>query len=302
MNILITGANGFIGSAVMRRLTLDGHRAVASQVRLTAEAQWNTALAGIDCVIHTAARMPIIDDRAADSLAEFRMVNVDGTMRLAQQAVEAGVKRFIFLSSIKVNGETTTPHCPFTAEDVPAPDDAYGQSKYDAEQGLLTIACTHAMEVVIIRPPLVYGPGVKGNMASLMRLVAGGIPLPLGAIRNQRSMVALDNLVDFIMCCTTHPAAANQVFLVSDGEDISTSALVRRMARAMHRKRWLVPVPPKILRLAARLAGKPMIAQRLCDSLQVSIAKNRSLLGWQPPVSLNRGIEVMVTPPPTRRE
>lgn len=277
-------------------MVADGHRVVASHIRLAADADWAEALVGIEVVIHCAARVHVMRERAVDPLAEFRRVNVDGTLRLAQQAAEAGVKRFVFLSSIKVNGETTVRNKPFTAEDVPAPEDAYGQSKFEAEQGLQEIAAQTGMEVVMVRPPLVYGAGVKGNMAALMKLVARGVPLPLGAIHNRRSLVALDNLVDFIARCVAHPAAANQVFLVSDGEDISTTELLRHLARAIGVLVRLVPFPPRLLRLAARMVGTPAIAQRLCDSLQVDITKNREMLGWVPPVQVRAGIETMVAP------
>jgi UDP-glucose 4-epimerase len=204
------------------------------------------------------------------------------------------VKRFVFISSVKVNGEATLPGLPFTAADVPAPLDPYGVSKMEAEQALRQIAAETGMEVVIIRPPLVYGPGVKANFAALMRAVQRGWPLPLGAVHNQRSLVALDNLVDFIVTCLSHSQAANQTFLVSDGEDVSTTELLRRTANAMGKKALLLPVPAFALSWAACILGKGLIAQRLCGSLQVDIDKTRCLLGWTPPLTLDQGLHKVV--------
>jgi UDP-glucose 4-epimerase len=230
-------------------------------------------------------------DKAADPLEEFRRVNVQGTLNLARQAAAAGVRRFVFISSIKVNGEATQLGRSFTADDAPAPLDAYGVSKMEAEQGLRELAAQTGMEVIIIRPPLVYGPGVKANFAAMMRWLQRGVPLPLGAIHNQRSLVALDNLVDLIVTCHTHPAAANQTFLVSDGEDVSTSELLRRMGQALDRPARLLPVPQSWLKLAAAMVGKSDVAQRLCGSLQVDISKTRQLLSWTPPLSLDQGLK-----------
>jgi len=215
---------------------------------------------------------------------------VDGTLNLAQQAVDAGVTRFIFISSIKVNGEQTSCGRVYTAEDLPAPEDAYGISKYEAEQGLLQIAADTGLEVVIIRPPLVYGPGVKGNFSSMMRVVKKGYPLPLGSINNKRSLVALDNLVDLIITCINHPAAANQVFLAGDGEDLSTTELLRGVAKAAGVSSRLIPVPVSVLRFVASLLGKKEVSQRLLGSLQVDISKTRDLLGWTPPLSVEDGL------------
>jgi UDP-glucose 4-epimerase len=231
-----------------------------------------------------------MQEATADPLEEFRRVNVQGTLNLARQAAAAGVRRFVFVSSIKVNGEATQLGRPFTADDAPAPLDSYGVSKMEAEQGLREIALQTGMEVVIIRPSLVYGPSVKANFAAMMRWLKRGVPLPLGAIHNQRSLVSLDNLVGLIVTCLTHPAAANQTFLVSDGEDASTTELLRRMGQAMGHPARLIPVPTSWLKLAAAMVGKRDVAQRLCGSLQVDISKTRELLGWAPPVSLDEGL------------
>lgn len=303
--LLITGATGFVGKAVCE-LTVRRGLAVKGSLRIRGEVpssigsfvvgeindatDWDSALLDVNAVVHLAARVHVMYDTLSDPLAAFRAVNVQGTLNLARQAAVAGVKRFVFVSSVKVNGEATLPGQPFTADDAPAPLDAYGVSKMEAEQGLRQIALQTGMEVVIIRPPLVYGPGVKANFASMMRWLQRGVPLPLGAIHNQRSLVALDNLVDLIVTCLTHPAAANQTFLVSDGEDVSTTELLRRMARAMGRPARLLPVPVSWLKLAAALVGKQDVAQRLCGNLQVDIEKTRRLLGWSPPLSLDEGL------------
>jgi len=240
--------------------------------------------------VHCAARVHVMADTAANPLAEFRRVNVQGTLNLARQAAAAGVRRFAFVSSIGVNGAETF-GLPFSAQDVAAPHSPYAVSKYEAELGLQALAAETGMEVVIIRPPLVYGLGAPGNFGSLIRWLRRGVPLPLGAIHNQRSLVSLDNLVDLIVTCLTHPAAINQTFLVSDGEDVSTTELLRRMGQALGRPARLVPVPVSWLKLAAKLVGKPDVAQRLCGSLQVDIEKTRRLLGWTPPLSLDQGLK-----------
>jgi nucleoside-diphosphate-sugar epimerase len=229
-------------------------------------------------------------DTAADPVTAFRAVNVDGTVNLARQAAAAGVKRFVFISSVKANGESTQPGRAFTETDAPNPQDAYGQSKHEAEQGLRQLSADTGMEVVIIRPPLVYGPGVKANFAALMRVVQRGWPLPLGAVHNQRSLVALDNLVDFIITCITHPQAANQTFLVSDGQDLSTTELVRGMAQAAGVPARLLPVPVWALQAGASLLGKGDAVQRLCGNLQIDTSKARRLLDWVPPVSVEEGL------------
>lgn len=308
--ILITGANGFVGRAVLERYSSDGTHEVRGATRadprgmptdprliqiggLSATTDWSRAVRGVHSVVHTAARVHIIRDSASDPLAEFRRVNVEGTLNLARQAVVSGVRRFIFISSIKVNGERTRVGRPFSADDMAAPLDPYGISKFEAERALTRLAAESGLELVIIRPVLVYGPGVKGNMLSLMRWLSRGIPLPFGAIDNKRSLVALDNLVDLITTCVRHPAAAYQTFLVSDDEDLSTTALIRRTAGALRKRARLVSVPVSILRAGARIAGMPEFTQRLCDSLQVDISRTRALLGWVPPMSTNEALGKM---------
>ena len=306
LNVLVTGANGFVGQAVCAEAVARGFVAGAatrSPCRFLCETEnivvgdidakthWQAALSGREAVVHTAARVHVMAETAGNPLDEFRRVNVQGTLNLAEQAAAAGVRRFVFMSSIKVNGEATQPSHPFTADAAPAPFDAYGISKMEAEQGLRDIAFQTGMEVVIIRPPLVYGPGVKANFAAMMRWLRRGVPLPLSAIHNQRSLVALGNLVDLIVTCLTHSAAANQTFLVSDGEDVSTTELLRRMGQAMHCPARLIPVPAGLLMQAAALVGKGDMAQRLCGSLQVDIEKTRRLLDWQPPLTLDQGLK-----------
>src|SRR5690606_35447103 len=255
-----------------------------------ATTDWSLALADISVVIHSAARVHVMHDTASEPLAKFREVNVDGTLTLARQAADAGVKRFIFISSIKVNGEGTLCGKPYTAFDTPAPEDPYGIAKMEAEQGLRLIADETGMEVVIIRPVLVYGPGVKANFLSMMRWVHKGIPLPLGAINNSRSLVSLDNLVDLIVTCIDHPAAANQTFLVSDGEDLSTTELLRRVGAAVDKIARLLPVPQKLLEFGASLLGKKAVAQRLLGYLQVDISHTCSTLGWKPSVTVDEAL------------
>ena len=312
MKVLVTGATGFVGGALVRRLSADpackglvvalrsrtelrikGVRQVQVGDLLTIT-DWSVALQGVDTVVHCAARVHVMQDDATDPLQAYREVNVNGTLNLASQAAQAGVGRFVFVSSIKVTGETTQPGQPFKADDVPTPLDPYGVSKLEAELGLREIEAQTGMEVVIVRPPLVYGPGVKANFASMMRWVARGIPLPLGAIQNARSMVALDNLVDLLVTCLTHPGAAGQTFLVSDGEDVSTTELLRRTAQAMGKKAFLLPVPATVLELGTSLLGKRAVAQRLSGSLQVDIEKTRRLLGWSPPLTLDQGLKKAV--------
>lgn len=305
MKILLTGGTGFVGSRLSELIDQrdcfdltcsvrhSGSIANGSDVLIgsvSGDTNWSAALGDRQVVVHTAARAHIMKDEVPDPLAEYRKVNVEGTLNLARQAAKAGVSRFIYISSIKVNGEQTPLGKPYTAEDVSAPEDPYGVSKVEAETGLREIASETGMEVVIIRPPLVYGPGVKGNFASMIKLVEKGLPLPLGAIHNKRSLVALDNLVDLIIMCIDHPAAANQVFLAGDGQDVSTTELLRGVGRAMGKPVRLMPVPAGMLMFGAGLLGKKAVAQRLLGSLQVDISKARNLLGWEPPLSVEEGL------------
>ncbi|WP_341582329.1 SDR family oxidoreductase [Marinobacter metalliresistant] len=305
MRVLLTGATGFIGRRLAHQLDQSDRVSLACAVRqsgtavcgkefvvgeLNTSTDWVAALNTQDLVIHAAARAHVMRDETEDPLAEYRKVNVDGTLNLARQAAKAGVRRFIFISSIKVNGEHTPLNQPFRPDDKPAPEDAYGISKMEAEQALQALAEETGMEVVIIRPPLVYGPGVKGNFATMIKLLEKGLPLPLGAIHNKRSLVALDNLVDLIITCIDHPRAGNQVFLAGDGEDLSATELLRGIGKAMGKPARLIPVPAGVLMFGAGLLGKTAVAQRVLGSLQVDISKARNLLGWEPPFSVEEGL------------
>lgn len=307
LNVLITGINGFVGYGVARLLSGNPHYIVRGSARHTTsnlpddcsqiivadlnnKTDWRRALEGIDVIIHAAARVHIMSDDSADPLSEFHRINVDGTLHLANQAASQNVKRFIFISSIKVNGEET-PVFPFKPDDTPSPMDAYGVSKMEAEDGLRRLSAQSKMEVVIVRPPLVYGPGVRANFGAMMKWLKRGVPLPLGAIHdNRRSLVALDNLADLLITCIKHPAAANQTFLVSDNDDLSTTELLRRTAIAMNITPRLLPVAPYMLELGAKILGKHHVTQRLCGSLQVDITKTCNLLGWAPPISIDEGL------------
>jgi nucleoside-diphosphate-sugar epimerase len=311
--VLVTGANGFIGRAVCRSLPSRGYRivgavrgeppsgAVPSLQYLTMgeideRTDWGAALSGVDSVIHLAARVHFMRESAADPLAEFRRVNVALTLNLARQAAAAGVRRFVFISSIKVNGEATPIGQPFTAEDAPRPVDAYGISKMEAEQGLQELAQHTGMQLVIIRPVLVYGPGVKANFHELMRWLLKGVPLPLGSLDNRRSLLALDNLVDLIARCLSHSAAANQTFLASDGEDMTVTGLLKRTAAAFDKPARLLPIPVSWLRAAGRLVGREAAVRRLCDTLQVDISKTRRMLEWEPPVPVDDALRKAARP------
>lgn len=310
MTFLLTGASGFLGAYVLitarqrgkeiRPVYRSTHSAKGESEAvlvsdLDGSANWSQALNGVDVVIHAAARAHIMREEALDPLAEYRRVNVEGTLNLARQAAAAGVRRFVFISSIKVNGEATLPGRPFTADDAPAPEDAYGLSKAEAEAQLKQVAQETGMEVTIIRPPLIYGPGVKGNFASLIRWVRRGLPLPLGGVtQNRRSLVGLDNLVDLILVCADHPKAANQTFLISDGEDLSTTELLRRIGMALRRPACLIWVPAGLISFMAGLVGKKGISQRLLGSLQVDIHKTCELLDWKPSVGVDEGLRKAV--------
>jgi len=307
--IVITGGTGLVGNALIHRLAtqINPVYIIAPMRRLcetwpinvksiliddiSPSTDWGAILMGASVVVHCAARVHVMNAKTADSMAAFQLVNVEGTLNLARQAAEAGVRRFVFVSSIKVNGEVTEFGRPFLADDIPAPLDPYGMSKLQAEQGLIRISQEKGMEVVIVRPPLVYGSGVKANFESLLKLVASGIPLPLGSIKNSRSLVALENLVDLLLVCIRHPEAAGHVFLVSDGEDISTSDLLKKIAVVMGKKSKLIPMQPRWLESLAFLLGKRAVLQRLCSNLQVDIEKTRQILGWEPILTLEQGLK-----------
>jgi len=298
MKILLTGSSGFLGKRLTTALANASFMLIEcgrNSAKLNnpnylhvenidSNSKFNLQYQAINTIIHSAARVHVMNDASANPLEAFREVNTHGTLNLAQQAAEAGVKRFIFISSIKVNGESTELGKPFKPDDSFIPTDPYGLSKYEAEVGLHKIADETGMEVVIIRPPLVYGPGVKGNFASMMKWVNKGLPLPLGGIKgNKRSLVSVDNLVNLIITCIEHPKAANQTFLVSDNDDISTTGLLQKMALALDVPSRLLPVPAAWFIFVSHLFAKPAMSQRLCGSLQVDISKTTELLAWTPP-------------------
>ncbi len=312
--VLVTGAAGFIGRglcpalaaagwtvrAALRRPAVEGLAGAEPVVvgEIGPDTDWRAALAESDAVIHLAARVHVMRETAPDALAAFRRVNTAGTERLARQSAAAGVRRLILVSSIKVNGERTggertggertggerTGDTPFTPDDPPAPADPYGVSKHEAEQALLATATATGLEAVVVRPPLVYGPGVGGNFAALLRLVDRGIPLPLASVANRRSLVGRTNLADLLIRCLDHPAAAGRVFLAADGSEWSTPALIRALARALGRPARLLPCPPLLLRLAGRVTGRGAAVGRLCESLWIDGSAARTALGWQPPL------------------
>lgn len=302
MTILVTGATGFVGTGLMARFSAENRlargtsrkpvRALAGPIEWAVvgdqddSTDWTTALEGVRTVIHLAARVHIVREGDADPLTAFRRTNVQGTLNLARQAASVGVERFVFVSTIKVNGESGT----YRESDPATPSDAYGISKLEAENGLREIGKTSGLAVVVIRPPLVYGPGARANFQALCRAIERGIPLPLGAIQNRRSFVALDNLVDFIVTCVDHPAAKGETFFVSDGEDMSTTTLIRRIAHVMKRPARLLRVPANVLWAVATVVGKRELAQRLLGSLQLDITKARTLLEWMPPLTVDEGL------------
>lgn len=308
--ILVTGASGFVGRALCSYLLTQGHpvraavRSASSKSSVDglevvtvgdacAQTNWSAVLAGMDCVFHCAARAHVMHETEADALAAYRAVNVAGTQRLAEQAAALRVRRLVFLSSIKVNGEQSVLGAPFLFSDVPSPEDPYGVSKWEAEQALWAVSAQTGLEVVVVRPPLVYGPGVKGNLLRLLRWVARGVPLPLGAVHNQRSLVGLSNLVDLLLRCAQHPAAAGQTFLASDGQGLSTSQLIRLMAEGMNRPARLFPVPVALLQAGGSLLGKRGEIDRLVGSLQVDSGYTHAQLAWTPPASMEDGVREM---------
>lgn len=308
MKILLTGTSGFVGSALLSKLQELPAFKVVSAIRSAVSpaedtvvvgnfdgtTDYSSALTNVDVVVHAAARAHIMRDEVADPLLEYRKVNVDGSLNLARQAVAAGVKRFIYISSIKVNGESTTGLPFFTETDAAKPEDPYGVSKHEAEKGLCLLAQETGLEVVIIRPPLVYGPGVKANFLSLVKLSATWLPLPFGAVNNRRSMVYVGNLVDLIIRCINHPSAANEIFLVSDGEDVSLRSLLAYMRSTMGRPPRLLPVPIWLFKLVGALTNKKGVFDRLLGDLQVDSSKARTLLGWTPPYTVEQGIAATV--------
>ena len=307
MTILVTGGSGFVGCALLERLAANPGRGLRALVRqpparqvtgvdyrqfteLSAVSFDSGHFEQVDTVIHLASRVHVMHETAAEPLAEFRRVNVEGTLALARAAAQAGARRFIFVSSVKVNGESTDGRAPYTADEVPAPQDPYGVSKREAEDGLRQVAAQTGLEVVIVRPVLVYGTGVKANFRSMMHWLSKGVPLPFGAIHNKRSLVALDNLVDLLVTCIDHPAAANQTFLASDGHDLSTTELLQHLGKALGKPARLLPVPAALLKGVATLAGKGALSRRLCGSLQVDSRKTREVLGWKPPLDIDQAL------------
>lgn len=304
--VLVTGASGFVGSALVERLINDGYELIVISRKsksfvgsklvnfiipdLNPTTDYSVLLDGVSTIVHLAARVHLIDEAGTEILTKYRSVNLDSTLNLAKQAAVHGVKRFVYISSIKVNGESTSGEDRFFADDEPKPESPYGISKLEAELSLKVVSEDTGMEVVIIRPPLVYGPKVKANFASMMNWLSIGIPLPFGSIKNSRSLVALDNLVDLILTCIVHPKAANQIFLVSDDHDISTTMLLKSISMAFNKRSRLIPIPVFILRAFFFLVGRKNLSQRLLGSLRVDITKTKELLDWMPAVTFEEGI------------
>jgi nucleoside-diphosphate-sugar epimerase len=297
MKVLVTGANGFVGKSLVNMLAKKREYKVLAMVHratelpvcteqvvtdLCNEIDWVPLLSGVNVVVHLAGRAHVLHDKEKDPLSVYRCVNVEATRRLAQCAADAGVRRFLFVSTIKVNGEHTNGRGPFTNNEAARPLDPYSVSKYEAEQALRDITSRSDMELVIIRPPLIYGPGVKGNFETMLDWLAKGIPLPLGAVDNRRSLLALDNFCEFLSLCIVHPDIGGQILLISDGEDLSTTELIETLKEGMHSHAWLVPLPVGMLKILARLTGLSTTADRLLGNLQVDPAETFRLLGWRP--------------------
>lgn len=307
MRLLVTGSSGFVGHRLVEHSSLLGwdtlrhsrkevlnEPGVSFICDIDKNTNWMPMLNDIDCIVHCAARVHQMDESPENAQKAYDAVNVEGTLNLARQAVDASVKRFVFISSIKVNGEYTESGFSFTQEVKSEPTDCYSISKYQAEQKLKELAEQTGLELVIIRPPLVYGPGVKANFLSMMYWIKKGIPLPLGAIKNRRSLVFIDNLVDLICVCCSHPKAPGHVFLVSDDHDVSVTYLLKSIAQAMNARSYLIPIPEAILTFGLTVMGKKTIAQRLCSSLQLDISETKDILDWTPPCSFEAGINATV--------
>ena len=305
MKILVTGASGFIGKSLVAELLSQGYSVIAGSRTsigyiksvvvgdIDGDTDWDEVLVGLDTVIHLAARVHILNENSKAPLAEFRKINVAGTLKLAESAAKAGVKRFLFVSSIGVNGTYTT--LPYTELDSPNPQDAYGVSKFEAEQALHKLSAKTDMKIVIVRPPLVYGAGVKGNFEQMLKVLATGIPLPFLSVKNKRSFIYLENLVDALILCATHPKAAGQTYLVSDGQDISTPDLLRKLSSLMGSSTILLPCSPILIRLVGRLFGKSGQVDKLVGSLQIDSSKIRRELGWKTQFTLDEGLHATLS-------
>lgn len=307
LRLFVTGSSGFVGHQLVEQANALGWSVIRHRRRALNDAlatdivcdinkntDWMSVLGNVDCIVHCAARVHQMKDNEPDSQRAYDTVNIDGTINLARQAVKAGVKRFIFISSIKVNGESTECGRLFTSDVKSEPDDLYGRSKYWAEKELKELSNKTGLELIIIRPPLVYGPSVKANFLSMMHLVKKKIPLPLGALKNRRSFVFIDNLIDLICLCCSHSKAPGHVFLVSDDYDVSIADLLKSIAKAMNTRSYLIPVPEFMLRFVLVMVGKRQVAERICSSLQLDISQTKEVLGWTPPYSFDEGIDKTV--------